>query len=455
MLDPKLIRENSQLVKDVISAGRGNPDKANIDRWLELDQQRKSTLQELEELNHQRNELSKVGKQGGNIDEVRAEAQLLKKSIAKLEDTNNSIEREWQEILDWTPNIPLIDMPVGQGEDDNVVIKAWIPRTGYLQEDKLGKAPDTAKSMPKKLIHTEQDFTPKHHLDIGETLGIIDTKQSAKVSGSRFSYLLGDAVLLQYALQQMLFSELLNRGFMPVVPPLLVKYRSLYGTSHFPEGLDQVYKIDSEHVEDNQELYLVGSAEPTNFSYFMDKTLDEDSLPRKVFAMTTCFRSEAGSWGKDTKGIKRVHQFDKIEMNVVCTPEQSSDIFDELLSINEWILQELGLPYHLVLKCTGDAGYLASAKQVDPEVWLSGQQEFMEVATDTNTTDYQARRLNIKYKTKDGSKEYVHTVNDTGIAMGRMIIAIIDNYQQADGTIKVPKALEMYMGKSSIQPNER
>jgi seryl-tRNA synthetase len=194
---------------------------------------------------------------------------------------------------------------------------------------------------------------------------------------------------------------------------------------------------------------LIGSSEPTNFSYFADRTLDAEELPVKLFAYTACFRSEAGSWGKDVKGIKRVHQFDKIEMNAVCLPGQSEAIYAELAEINEWLLQQLQLPYRIVEKCTGDAGYLASHRQCDMEVWMSGSREYMEVMTDTNTTDYQARRLNIRYK---GGKErgFCHTVNDTGCAMGRLLIAILDNYQQSDGSVQVPEVLRAVLGKDLL-----
>jgi seryl-tRNA synthetase len=238
------------------------------------------------------------------------------------------------------------------------------------------------------------------------------------------------------------------------VPPLLVRERSLYGTSHFPEGRDQVYEIKTENVEEPLPLFLVGSSEPANFSYFMDRTLDEADLPIKVFAVTTCFRSEAGSWGKDVKGIKRVHQFDKIEMNAVCTPDQSAGIYAEFREINEWLMQQLELPYRIVDKCTGDAGYLATYRQRDVEVWLAGSREYMEVMTDTNTSDYQARRLNIRYRAAAGGTHYCHTVNDTGCAMGRMLIAIMDNYQQADGSILVPRVLVPLMNKDRLLPRQ-
>lgn len=452
MVDPKFIRENPDRMKAIINSGRSNPEMADVDAWLELDAKRGELITKRDELNQRKNELAKIGKQGGNIEEIREKGQQIKKDTAELEESLQGTEAEWQKLLDWMPNVPHPDMPEGKGEEDNPVIKAWTPDGGYIDEDKLGKVGDTAPLMPDQSIHWKtEDFEPTHHLDLGEALGVIDNEQGAKVSGSRFTYLFGDLARLQFAVQQLLFSELLERGFNPIIPPLLVKEPSLYGTSHFPEQVDQVYQIRSDYLEDqDQSLYLVGSSEPANFSFFMGKTLDEAQLPVKVFAYTPCFRSEAGSWGRDTKGIKRLHQFDKIEMNVVCKPDQSDEVFDELLSINEWLLQKLELPYHLVLKCTGDAGYHASAKQIDPEVWLPGQKEFMEVMTDTNTTDFQARRMNIKYKKKEGGKEYVHTVNDTGVAMGRMLIAIMDNYQQADGSIAVPQALVQYMGKEVI-----
>ena len=450
MVDTDFIRQNPARMKEIILSGRGKPDKADVDKWLTLDTQRRDLLKQVDDLNQEKNKLAEIGKKGGNIEEVRSKGQQLKQKANELEAQLEAVTKAWQEILNWMPNIPHKDMPVGKDEEDNTVMKAWLPEGGYLPQEKLGKVRDTAQHMPKNLLYADKEFKPVHHLDLGKKLGIIDNKQAGKVSGSRFTYLFGDLAILQYALQRFFFDELLKMGFKPIIPPLLVREKSLYGTSHFPEQVDQVYKIEADYVEENQELYLVGSSEPSNFSFFMDKLLDESDLPRKLFAYTSCFRSEAGSWGRDTKGIKRLHQFDKIEMNVVCTPEQSDDIYDELLGINEWLLQQLGLPYHLALKCTGDAGYQASAKQVDPEVWLCGAQEFMEVMTDTNTTDFQARRLNIKYKTKSGEKRYVHTVNDTGIAMGRMLIAIMDNYQQSDGTVMVPRVLQPLFGKEFI-----
>jgi seryl-tRNA synthetase len=304
--------------------------------------------------------------------------------------------------------------------------------------------------MPRHPPHADDaDFAPRTHADLAPALGI-DVLQGAKVSGSRFAYLIGDIARMQLAIQSLLIGHLLGLGFAPIVPPLLVRERSLFGTSHFPEGRDQVYEIKTDFVEERQPLFLVGSSEPSNFSYFMDRTLSEEELPLRLFASTPCFRSEAGSWGKDVRGIKRVHQFDKIEMNALCTPGEAPDIYEAFRAVNEWLLQTLELPYHIVDKCTGDAGYLATHRQRDVEVWLPGAGEFMEVMTDTNTTDFQARRLNIRYRPAGGGTRYVYTLNDTGCALGRMLIAIVENYQQRDGSVKVPAALRPLTGKDYI-----
>lgn len=448
MLDPQIIRDNPNKVKSIITKGRGDKKKADIDKWLELDKQRSLLIQDRDELRRKRNNYSK-NITGKPDQETIEKVKEIKEEIESKENQLQEVERQWQNILDWTPNLPISEeaMPFGSQEKDNKVIKAWTPQTGFIASHKLGQAEPQVDYMPERSMHWDKDLkNPKHHIDIATQLGLIDIEQSAIVSGSRFSYLIGDLVLLQYALQQHVYSELIKRGFIPMVPPLLVKDKVLYGTSHFPEGRDQVYQIKGDFVEEDQELNLVGSSEPTNFAYFMDRVIPQSSLPCKIFAYTPCFRSEVGSWGKDVRGIKRVHQFDKIEMDVVCSTEQSENVFNELLEINEWLWQSLQIPYRIVLKCTADAGYHASSHQIDPEGWLPGQKEFIELGTDTNTTDYQARRLNIKYIDQDGNKKYAHTVNDTAIAMGRALIAIIDNYQQSDGQIMIPQVLRPLMG---------
>ncbi len=448
MIDAKKARADFEALRESLRLRKVDPQDANVDRWLDLDERRRELQGKIDALNSEKKELAKLGRE--NPDAARAKGVELRDAARALETDMSEVNDEWQRILDWFPNWPHPDMPHGAGEEDNVEEKAWIPGVGYLGADKLGVGEDSAQHMPQFPLHAEGEFEAAHHSELGTQLGGVDTLQASQVSGSRFAYLRGDISRMQYALSRLLIDELLRRGYEMFVPPLLVRERALYGTSHFPEGRDQVYAINSDNVEEGNQLFLVGSSEPTNFSYFADRVLEADALPTKIFAYTACFRSEAGSWGKDVKGIKRVHQFDKIEMNAVCLPEQSEAIYAEFAEINEWLLQQLNLPYRIVDKCTGDAGYLASHRQRDLEVWLSGSREYMEVMTDTNTTDYQARRLGIRYKGAQG-RGYCHTVNDTGAAMGRLIIAILDNYQQADGSVVVPEALRAVLGKERLQ----
>lgn len=454
MVDVKEIRANPERMREAIALRNVDPAKADLDRWLELDERRRVLRGELDQINAAKNKLAGLGKTDPQA--ARAQGQELRERARAAEAELSQLMGEWQAILDWFPNWPHPEMPRGRGEDENVVVAAWVPGAGYLN---LGESKDygqTARLMPPHLAHWDGDeFTPLDHVQLGEQLSGIDVLQGAKVSGSRFAYITGDVAVLQIAIQRLLTEKLLGMGYSPIVPPLLVRERSLYSTSHFPEGRSQVYEIKPNNVEDDAQLFLVGSSEPANFSYFMDRTLNEQDLPAKFFASTPCFRSEAGSWGKDVRGIKRVHQFDKIEMNSVCTAEQSPEIYREFAQVNEWLLQTLELPYRLVEKCTGDAGYLATHRQMDVEVWLPGARSFMEVMTNTNTSDYQARRFNIRYKSREGATRFCHTLNDTGCAMGRMIIAILENYQQADGRVKVPEALRPTVRQEFITPKEK
>jgi len=444
MLDPRLIRANPDRLREAIRLRRVDPNKADVDRWLQLDERRRRVQAELDTINAEKKQLAALGRTDPNA--ARQKGQELRVRGRDLEETLDRVTAEWQTIMAWFPNWPHPEMPHGAGEEDNVEVCAWIPGQGYLPASELGLRAHTAPLMPQHPPHADEPrFTAKTYPDLGERIGV-DTLQGAKASGSRFTYLIGDVARLQLAIETLLKTHLLEAGFTPIVPPLLVRERSLFGTSHFPEGRDQVYEIKSDYVEDGTALFLVGSSEPTNFSYFMDRTLREEELPVRVFASTPCFRSEAGSWGKDVRGIKRLHQFDKIEMNAVCTPDQADAIYEQFSRVNEWLLQTLELPYHIVEKCAGDAGYLATHRQRDPEVWLPGSGEYMEVMTDTNTSDYQARRLNIRYRASDGNIRFAYTLNDTGCALGRMLIAIMENYQQQDGSVKVPAALRSLVG---------
>jgi seryl-tRNA synthetase len=449
MIDARLARNNAERLRQIVRLRKVDPAKADVDRWLQLDARRRTLQGEIDSVNAESKNIAGLGKT--DPEAARTKGRELREKSQALKADFEAVTAEWNEIMTWFPNWIDEAMPEGKGEDDNVEECAWVPETGYLNRELLGKGFDSAPHMPQSPVHAEGGFEPLHYSELGERLGGVDTAQGGKVSGSRFAYILGDIAVMQLAINRLLTDELLRRGFTPIFPPLLVRERSLFGTSHFPEGRDQVYEIKTDNVEEPLPLFLVGSSEPANFSYFMDKTLEEAELPIKVFASTPCFRSEAGSWGRDVRGIKRVHQFDKIEMNAVATEAQSAELYREFGEINEWLLQSLELPYRIVDKCTGDAGYLATHRQRDVEVWMSGSGEYMEVMTDTNTTDYQARRLNIRYRPSDGgSLRYAHTVNDTGAAMGRLLIAILDNYQQPDGSVLVPRTLRPLMGKDRL-----
>ena len=450
MIDPKQVRANPDRLKEISKLRKVDPTKADVDRWLDLDGKRRKLQTEIDALNSEKKKIAGLGKSGP--DAARRRGQELRERLRNLETQLSGTTSEWNLCMEWFPNWIDPEMPEGTGEHDNLEECAWIPGAGYLAPDQLGRGNHSAEFMPQTPVHAgSRPFKPLHYSQLGERLGGVDTLQGGKVSGSRFAYIFGNIARMQIGIERLLTDELLGRGYQPIIPPLLVRERSLYGTSHFPEGRDQVYEIKTDNVEEPFPLFLVGSSEPTNFSYFMDRTLDQDALPIRVFASTPCFRSEAGSWGKDVKGIKRVHQFDKIEMNAVCTREQSAEIYDEFGKVNQWLMQQLELPYRIVDKCTGDAGYLATYRQRDVEVWMSGSGEYMEVMTDTHTSDYQSRRLNIRYRDSDGNLRYCHTVNDTGCAMGRMLIAILDNYQQEDGSVRVPKVLQSLVGSEVLR----
>ena len=450
MLDIKFVRENPDKVKQNILNRHVDPARADVDKLILLDARKVELEREIEKVREARNKLAdKLEDAKQRTPDLIEEGKKLKDGLKVLEEELAAVAKDWQQVMDWMPNIMADDVPMGKGENDNLEIKAWVPKEGYFKQNQLGLKDFSKKWMPKLT------FSGKDHVELGKALDIIDVEQSAKTSGSRFAYLKDDLVVMQYALFDLLFKKLITTyNFHPMIVPQLVKEKVLYGTSHFPEGKDQVYKIENINVEENQDLFLVGSSEPPLFAYGMDRVFEEKDLPYKMCAYSSSFRSEVGSWGKDVRGIRRVHQFDKLEIDVICTPEQADKIFEELLEINSWFYQQLGLPYHQILKCTGDSGYTASHKQVDTEAWLPGQQEFIEVGTDTNATDFQARRLNIKYQDSKGNKKLVYTVNDTGCPMGRVLIAILDNYQNPDGSVMVPKVLQKYVGKKKITPKK-
>jgi len=290
------------------------------------------------------------------------------------------------------------------------------------------------------------DFEPRSHMELGKGLNIIGKKRAAKISGSRFTFLKNEAFSLQFGLVRYLEDKLTKKGYSPMIPPVMVKEKAMYGSGFFPAEKGEYYKTDQD------DLYLIGTAEVSLASYHSGEMLKAEELPLKYMGYSSCFRREAGSYGKDTKGILRVHQFDKVEMFIYSAQEDSWQIFeDELATISEEILQELKLPYQKVLMCGGDIG-MPNAKKYDYEVWMPFQEKYRETMSCSHDTDFQARRLGVKYKDEKGEKKYVHTMNNTALAIGRTLIAILENYQNKDGSVTIPQVLRDYVNFSTIRP---
>ena len=353
-------------------------------------------------------------------------AEDYKAALAEAEALDAAFDEVWRTL----PNPPHASVPDGLSEADNVEVKRW------------GEIPDLG-------------FPARDHLDLGEALGIIDTTRGAKVSGARFAYLKGAAALMEIALIHYAMERLGAAGFTPVITPVMVRDEALYGTGFFPGAREQVYAVgwsaaDSGTVEADG-LYLVGTAEVPLAAQHTDEILDAAVLPLRYAGFSTCFRREAGTYGKDMRGIFRVHQFDKVEMFSFCPPERSWEEHEFLLSREEDLVQGLGLPYRVVNVCTGDLGDSA-AKKYDIEAWMPGQGAFREITSCSNTTDFQARRLRIRCRDEAGGTRPVHTLNGTAIAVGRTLVAILENYQQADGSVVVPEVLRPWVGRERITP---
>jgi seryl-tRNA synthetase len=412
MIDVQLLRENPEKFKKATKDKQLSPSLVN--KALELDKKWRDKLQAVEKLRKERNILSKKAT-AENI----KKAKKIKQDLKKVESELKNLEVEYQEALKQIPNSAADDVKAGKDESENEVVKKW------------GK--------PKKL-----SFKPKDHLELGEKLGIIDVKRAAKVSGSRFGYLKGDAVRLEFALVNLALETLTKEGFIPVIPPVLIKKEAMEGMGYLEHGGEE-----DMYVFDKDGLVLVGTSEQSIGPMHADEMLDAKTLPRRYMGFSTCFRREAGSYGKDTRGLFRVHQFDKVEMFSFTKAEESDEEHEFLLSLEEKIFRSLEIPYQISKMVTGDLGLPASRKY-DIDAWMPGQDKFREVTSTSNTTDFQARRLNIRYKDK-GKTEYVHMLNGTATAIGRTIIAILENYQQKDGSVKVPKVLQKWVGKKVIK----
>ena len=408
MLDIKFIRENPEKVQE--GAKKKNVD-VDVDKLLELDKRKRELLQEIEGLKARQNKLRK---------EDMEEGRRLKQEIKALEPQLEEVDGGLRSQLTHLPNLPLDDVPVGD-ESANKVLRQW------------GKIP-------------QFDFEPKDHLDLGDALNIIDVKRAVKLSGSRFGYLKREAALMEFALVDLIMKMAVKEGFVPIVPPVLIKpeHMQAMGYVDTPEDLAERYYLEKD------QLFLVGTAEQAIGPLHAGEVFEESELPARVVAFSTCFREEAGSYGKDTKGILRVHQFDKVELFSFAHPVKSKEEHKFLVEFEEKLWQALEIPYQVVQLATGDMSR-PSASTIDIEAWMPGQNRYREVSSASNVTDYQARRLNIRYKNKEGKLEFVHMLNATGFPIGRAIIAILENYQQKDGSIKVPKVLQQYVGKKEIK----
>ncbi|MEX1052575.1 MAG: serine--tRNA ligase [Patescibacteria group bacterium] len=418
MLSIDYIKENKNKVLETFK-NKGYP-IVNLDKLLLLNDNLKKLSTEVQLLRQDLNANSKKG-----IDEATKEAN--KKIREQIQDKENEIkkyESNLNSILLEIPNIPNDDVPIGTDETQNKVLRT--------------------QGVPTKF-----DFKPKDHLELGESLDIIDVKTASKVSGSRFGYLKNESVILEFALIQFALSKLIKKGFIPIIPPVLINKEITQQLGYWQGGGHEDYYSVLENKTNNQGYYLVGTAEHSMVPMHKDELLSNKLLPLRYVGFSTAFRREAGSYGKDVRGIFRVHQFDKVEMVSYTSSDNDTKEHEFLLSIEEELFQELGIPYQVLQICTGDLGF-PIAKKFDINAWIPSQNKYRELTSVSTTTDFQARRLNIKYQDKT-EKKYAHILNGTAFAIGRTIIAILENFQQKDGSVKIPKILHKYTGFTEIK----
>jgi seryl-tRNA synthetase len=421
MLDLNYVRDNLETVREALRSR--NAATELLDRFAELDADRRRIIGEADKVNQTRNTVSKeIGSlmQSGKHAEAEArksEVAGLKERQTDLENQRDAADAAIREILINLPNMPAVDVPVGPDETANHEVRRW--------------------GNPK-----EFKFEPKDHVDLGEALGILDLERATKIAGSRFAILNGAGARLERALVNlMLETHTAEHGYTETLPPFLVNRTALFGTNQLPKFEDDLF-----HIRDEREFALIPTAEVPVTNYYSGEILDAADLPKYFTAYTPCFRSEAGSYGRDTRGLIRQHQFEKVELVKICLPEYSADEHEKLTADAERILQMLGLPYRTVILSTGDMGFGAQ-KTYDIEVWLPSQKTYREISSCSNCGDFQARRMNTRFRRAGGAKpEYVHTLNGSGLAIGRTWIAILENYQQEDGTVDIPEVLHPYMG---------
>lgn len=422
MLDIKVIREKLDWAKDKLATRGVKPEE--LDELVEIDKKRRETLNKSETLKQKRNEVSDQIAQAKRNKEDASDAikqmREVGKEIKELDKEVDELTEKQNYILLRLPNFPADGVPVGPDESYNQEVRKWNEPTKF-------------------------DFTPKPHWEIGTDLNILDWDTAAKVSGARFAYYIGAGAMLERAVFNFFLNENMKAGYTEVIPPYLVNRDSMQGTGQFPKFTEDVYTIvDNDDPDKPRELTLIPTAEVPLVNYFRGEILDGNKLPVNVTALSPAFRSEAGSAGRDTRGLIRMHEFRKVEMVKVVKPENSWDELDKLTKNAGDLLEKLGLPYHVVALSTGDASF-TSAETFDLEVWMPAQDKYREISSCSNCTDFQARRAQIRYRDEDGKLHLAHTLNGSGLAVGRTVAAILENYQNEDGSVTVPDVLVPYM----------
>jgi len=426
MFDPKFIREHAKKIKE--SMEKRQLDATIVDQWLEYDKNFRKLKEKIDNLRHKRNviseEINRLKKEGKNEEAEKriAEIRELPRKIKELTAKAEEIEKKALQLIVKIPNLLGKDVPVGKDEKDNKILREY---------------------KPKKF-----SFEPKGHEELGLALDLLDIKRAAKTTGARFYFLKNEAVLLDLALQRFALDFLKKKNYIVVEPPFMLRQEPYQKVVLFETFEEMLYKIE------NEDLYLIATAEHPLAAYFMNETLEEERLPIKFAGISPCFRKEAGAHGKDTKGIFRVHQFNKVEQFIFCKPQDSEHFHEEMLKNMEQLYKALKIPYRIVLMCSATTG-LSAAKQYDIEAWFPAQNCYREVGSCSNCLDYQARSLNIKFINRKNEKQFVHTLNATAIATQRTIAAILENYQQKDGSVLVPKVLQKYCGFKIIKPSKK
>ncbi len=419
MLDITFIREEPQKLK---AALRNRYVDFDVDYLLEIDRRRRTKISEVDDLRARQNDFADAiaRESGGRRDDAIKESRELKHTLGHAEFELKVLESEFEELMRRIPNVPLPDVPMGRDDRDNVVLREAGDRRQF-------------------------SFPTRDYMEIAEGLDVIDTRRAAKVSGSRFGYIKGGLARLEFALVQFAFEQVAKEGFIPIVPPVLIKKEMMENLGYVDTEQD---KAERYYLPEDR-MYFVGTAEQSVVPMHADEIFHRRDLPRRYVAFSSCFRREAGSYGKDTHGILRVHQFDKVEMVIFARPEDSQGEHELMISLEEQMMKALGIPYRVVALSTGDIA-APSAKTCDIESWLPGQNGgkggYRETHSSSNTTDFQARRLGIKVRGDDGKAEFVHILNGTACAIGRTLIAIMENYQEEDGSVRVPEVLQQYMG---------